>query len=217
MTQHPRKSPSDPSHIQISSEKNTREGDAAPAEEARESAGDFKPESKSHRLLVWLVLLSALAFFLYLLANAKPAEKTGNPLPVVMSYQSPGDHARAEIAGLMARSDEDIDPDAVFRRAEEFRADGSMADAYILYFFAARHHHGLSALRLATMSDPAYHDSYRDVLATPDLFQALKWYRTAKAAGVSEAEAPMNTLVELIHKRADEGDAQAKRLLLEVE
>ena len=92
-----------------------------------------------------------------------------------------------------------------------------MADAYILYFFAARNGHGPSALRLGMMADPAYHDAYREVLAEPDLFQSLKWYRQAKAAGVEEADEPYARLVALVRQRAADGDAEARRLLLEVE
>ena len=181
------------------------------------SANGDSPQ-RSNRTLIGILLVSALAFFLYLMANAKPQPGPADkPLPAMVSYHSPGDHARAEIAGLLARNKNDIDQDALYKKAEQFRADGAMADAYILYFFAARHGHGLSALRLGMMSDPAYNDSYKDILTTPDLYQSLKWYRQARAAGVKEVDEPLNTLDGLIRKRAEEGDPQAKRLLLEVE
>ncbi len=169
------------------------------------------------RLLIAVVLLAAVAFFLFLLVNVNNATKAENPLPAVMSYASPGDHARAEIAGLLARGQQAIDLDNLYTKAEQFRADGAMADAYILYFYAARDGHGPSAFRLGMMSDPAYHDAYRDVMAEPDLFQSLKWYRVSKAAGVEEANAALDKLATLIRQRAADGDAQARRLLLEIE
>ena len=184
--------------------------------ETSNSAAESNKKGSS-RMLVAVVLIAAIAFFLFLLGNVKTATKADNPLPAVMTYASPGDHARAEIAGLLARGQKAIDQDSLYMKAEQFRADGAMADAYILYFFAARGGHGPSAYRLGMMSDPAYHDGYRDVIAEPDLFQSLKWYRAADAAGVAEAAEALDKLATLIRQRAADGDAQARRLLLEIE
>ncbi len=194
-------------------------GSAAPASPEGESSGHSDAGKRgASRMMIGVVLIAAIAFFLFLLNQVQPAkEAQGLPAPAVVSYASPGDHARAEIAGLLERDRSSIDQDGIYRRAEQFRADGAMADAYILYFFAARQGHGPSAFRLGTMADPEYHDAYRDVLPEPDLFQALKWYRQASAAGVGEANAPLQRLVALIRQRAADGDDEARRLLLEVE
>jgi len=189
----------------------------AGAGEAASPAASQEGRQGAGRLLISVVLIAAVAFFLFLLSNARPEKGADNPLPATVQYAAPGDHARAEIAGLLQRGRDAIDQDEVYRKAEQFRADGAMADAYILYFFAARKGHGPSALRLGMMADPAFHDAYRDVLAEPDLFQSLKWYRLAQAAGVDEAGEPLDRLVGLIRQRAADGDAEARRLLLEVE
>lgn len=186
------------------------------ADDSAVTASGSEKKSTS-RLLVGIVLLAAVGFFLFLLGNVNNATKAENPLSPVMSYVSPGEHARSEIAGLLARGQQSIDLNNLYSKAEQFRADGAMADAYILYFYAARNGHGPSAFRLGMMSDPAYHDAYRDVMAEPDLFQSLKWYRAAKAAGVDEVNAPLDKLTTLIRQRAENGDPQARRLLLEVE
>lgn len=181
---------------------------------AQSTAERTEQAGSPNRLVIGLVLVAVLAFFFYLLGNARSNRSADQPLPAVMEYHEPGDQARAEIAGLLSRDRQNINLDDVYQRAEQFRADGAVADAYILYFFAARKGHGASAMRLAMMSDPAYNQDYRDVISEPDLFQSMKWYRVAKAAGVADADASLQALNALILQRAEQGDPQAKRLLL---
>jgi len=189
---------------------------AAPSAAEGESTGD-RGAGGAGRTLVVVVVAAAIAFFLFLLNQVQPAkEADGLPAPAV-SYAAPGDQARAELAGLLERGRQEVDQNAIYQRGERFRADGANADAYILYFFAARRGHGPSAFRLGTMADPAHHDAYRDVLPAPDLYQALKWYRQASAAGVGEASEALVELTALIRQRAADGDDEARRLLLEVE
>ncbi len=190
---------------------------ASKAGEAASRAVSPEGRQGTGRLMISVVLIAAVAFFLFLLSNARPEKIDDDPLLAAGQYAAPGDRARAEIAGLLQRGQDAIDQDEIYREAERFRSDGAMADAYILYFFAARKGHGPSALRLGMMADPAFHDAYRDVFAEPDLFQSLKWYRLAQAAGIDEARAPLDRLIGLIRQRAADGDVEARRLLLEVE
>ena len=191
---------------------------ASKAGEAASQAAPPQGRQGADRLMISVVLIAAVAFFLFLLSNARPEKMDDDSLlAAAEQYAAPGDRARAEIAGLLQRGQDAIDQDEIYREAEQFRSDGAMADAYILYFFAARKGHGPSALRLGMMADPAFHDAYRDVFAEPDLFQSLKWYRLAQAAGIDEARAPLDRLIGLIRQRAADGDVEARRLLLEVE
>ena len=58
-----------------------------------------------------------------------------------------------------------------------------MADAYLLYFFAAREGHAASALALGTQADPAQYNPQDSVFDAPDIIQAHKWYQAAAQNG----------------------------------
>jgi TPR repeat protein len=75
-----------------------------------------------------------------------------------------------------------------YERAQEFRREDRLADAQVLYFFAARGGHAQSQYELATMNDPLYHSDQTSLLGDPDPFQAYKWYSAALQRGIAAAE-----------------------------
>ena len=89
-----------------------------------------------------------------------------------------------------------------------------IADAHLLYFFAARRGHAPAALVLAEIYDPVRFDKDRSLLGRPDPLQALKWYRVAANQGDGEAQARLKTLESWVDARARAGDAEAERLRL---
>jgi TPR repeat protein len=133
--------------------------------------------------------------------------------PAGVDIDRPGEEARALIATMRApNADEDLD--TVFRKAGEFLKWGRMADAHLLYFFAARRGHAPAAFVLAGLYDPVRFDKGRSLLGRPDPVQALKWYRVAADQGEGEAQTRLRALESWVDAKARAGDAEALRLRL---
>lgn len=154
-----------------------------------------------------------------LLADAGQPAPVGDPsidLPATEAGAKagpPGSQARAMIAEARAEG-ADGDLDAVFEAAEQARAAGEMADAYLLYFFAARQGHGASALALGAQADPATRDPADSVFESADLAQAHKWYAMAARNGDATAGKRLAELRARVEQLADGGDVQAQRISL---
>ena len=133
--------------------------------------------------------------------------------PAGLDTDRPGEEARALIAAMRA-PDAEEDLATVFRKAGESLNLGRIADAHLLYFFAARRGHAPAALVLAGIYDPVRFDKDRSLLGRPDPLQALKWYRVAAEQGDGEAQARLKTLESWVDARARAGDAEAERLRL---
>ena len=126
-----------------------------------------------------------------------------------------GEQARETIAELR----EDSEPgrpnlDEAFARAEQHREAGELADAQILYFFAARNGHAEAAFRLATSYDPLHHDPATSLLDRPDAFQAFKYYNQALEGGVAEARGRLDALHDWAEREAY-ANTEAERLLMQ--
>jgi hypothetical protein len=123
--------------------------------------------------------------------------------------------ARSLIAEL--EQEDDIDYDAAFAGAQAFQAEGRVADAQLLYFYAARAGHGPSAFALATMNDPNHHSPSTSLLPEPDPFQAFRWYTAAREQGVPAVDTRLQALREWAEKAYEDGDQEAEQLLLQWE
>jgi hypothetical protein len=104
-----------------------------------------------------------------------------------------------------------------FEEAEKQRSIGNNADAYLLYYFAAKQGHGEAALMLGTQSDPTYFTSINSALDEPDPGQAIKWYRLAIAAGNEDAKHNLAELSKRIKQQAEAGNGEAQRLMLQLQ
>jgi len=124
----------------------------------------------------------------------------------------PGAKARALIAQLRAQGD--IDLDQVVNAARNAQIAGELADAYLLYFFAAREGSNEAALELGKQSDPATRDPLSSVFEGPDFTQAHKWYRMAANGGNAEARRLLEDLHKRVEQLAASGDVQAQRISL---
>ena len=94
----------------------------------------------------------------------------------------PGMRAREYIAQLREQG-KPYPLDEANDKAASYQNDGSLADAYLLYFFAAKEGHTPSMLEMARLNDPRYFQPNTALLDEPDAVQALKWYRLAQEAG----------------------------------
>lgn len=143
--------------------------------------------------------------------NAEPTAAGGQPITEPVDDR-PGAKARAFIAKL--RVDGDMPLDDVFAAAEQARANHEMADAYLLYFFAAREGHAQSALVLGEQADPATRNPDTSVFDAADLTQAHKWYQQAADNGDTEGSKRLNELRNRVENLAAGGDPEAQRITL---
>jgi TPR repeat protein len=139
-----------------------------------------------------------------------------SPLPPVPEvepvHDSPGAMARTLIARMRAAGD--IKLDQVFAAGEQAQAKGALADAYLLYFFAAREGFAPAAMKLGAQADPASRDPLNSVFESPDMTQAYKWYQMAAQNGDSEASERLADLRNRVDQLAASGDPQAQRISL---
>jgi TPR repeat protein len=124
-----------------------------------------------------------------------------------------GEEARQVMAELEDGGTADYQE--AYERAQAFQREGRLADAQLLYFYAARGGHAQSELALATMNDPNHHSEETSLLSEPDPFQAYKWYSAALEHGATSASARLDELHEWAKEAAAEGDLEAERLLLQ--
>ena len=89
-----------------------------------------------------------------------------------------------------------------------------LADAHLLYFFAARQGYSAAAQALAKMHDPAYYSKQTSVMDGPDLAQAYKWYRQAAKGGQANAKKELNNFRAQVEQMAASGNVEAKQLSL---
>jgi len=161
------------------------------------------------------VIVIIVIFLLYPTPVEEPegiAPDKPEPAETVATRQERGDAAREIIQKLQEKTP--IDYDDAFRRGRRYHKDGRLADAQILYLFAARGGHAQAAFELAAMYDPIYHSPDTSLMDEPDPFQAYKWYKKAEESNHVEAGARLERLHAWVQEAANKGDAEAERLLL---
>ena len=145
------------------------------------------------------------------LSAQMPATAGGESQPA-LADDRPGAKARALIASMRAAAA--IDLDQVLAAAAQAQSEGELANAYLLYFFAAREGSGPAALELGKQADPASRDPLSSIFEGPDLNQAHKWYQAAAHSGNPEARDRLADLQKRVEQLAASGDPQAQRISL---
>lgn len=172
-----------------------------------------------HTLIVVaaVIIVAAAAVFLFYPRGTQPPE-SGAPSSSAppATAEERGDTARDVIAELRAASDP---PDyaAAFERGQEFQNDGRLADAQLMYFFAARGGDANAAFALGTMNDPNHFSAETSLMQKPDPFQAYKWYVQARDAGNGAADERLTALHDWAEQQAGTGNADAEQLLVQWE
>ena len=162
--------------------------------------------------LTIIVVIALLIAVYFLFIRSSSEQVTPGSVPPTTSEER-GDAAREVIAELKEeKTPKDLA--TAYEQAKEHRAAGRLADAQLLYFFAARSGHTPAAFDLATMYDPAYFNSDTSVMNKPDPFQAYKWYKQARDGGQAQAEARIDALKDWATQAARDGDANADRLMM---
>lgn len=177
----------------------------------------------NQRVLIAIVVAIAVVLMaLYLFWPRAVLEPVPEPGPVLervepaKTSEERGDTAREIIERLKADA---TGPDyaEAHARAQEFQADGRLADAQLLYFFAARGGYAPAAFDLATFNDPVQQAASSGLLTKPDPFQAYRWYAAARDAGHENASERLEALRAWAESASQSGDADADRLLLQWE
>ncbi len=166
-----------------------------------------------------VVIVIAAAYFFFQRPKPEPIPEPGRPIETVAPAQTAeerGDTAREIIAQLQA------DPDGpdfgeAHARAQDYLAEGRLADAQLLYFFAARGGYAPAAFDLATFNDPSRDETAPSLIAAPDPFQAYRWYTAARNAGDERAAQRLEELRTWAESASRSGDTDAERLLLQWE
>jgi TPR repeat protein len=99
-------------------------------------------------------------------------------------------------------------------KAQEYLREGSLADAHLLFFFAAREEHLPAVMQMAEMSDPTLFRAEDSLLDLADVIQAYKWYQKAASLGQQEAVARLENLQQWASDEAEAGNPHARQLLL---
>nr|VFJ56237.1 MAG: hypothetical protein BECKFW1821B_GA0114236_102619 [Candidatus Kentron sp. FW] len=146
--------------------------------------------------------------------TAQETEKSSSISTLPFTSMINGKQARDIIKDLRAQG-EKINLDDVFRRAEQFKSEGMMVDAHLMYFFSARQGHADSAMVLGTMYDPEHTLKAVGIIDEPNWGQAHKWYLRAAEGGNQAAKKRLQYLREQVEHAAAEGDPEASRLILQ--
>jgi len=102
----------------------------------------------------------------------------------------------------------------IFTKAEGYLRDGSLADAHLLYFFAAREDHLPAIMKMGEMSDPNLFLAQDSLLDQADAIQAFKWYRKAALMGHQPAADRVINLHHWAQTESRHGNTTAQQLLL---
>lgn len=194
-------------------------------EETQEHEPSRRPGIMNRRTVSFIagaiVLVIIIIFLLYpapveepkeaVPAKPEPAEPA-EPVEPPTTEEERGDTAREIIQGLQSK--DPVDYEEAYSRARAFYEEGRLADAQILYLFAAQGGHTQSAFALAGMYDPLHHSPETSLMDDPDPLQAYKWYKQAREQGHNESGARLAELHAWVEKAADEGDPEAERLLM---
>ena len=105
----------------------------------------------------------------------------------------------------------------VHDKAQNFQHEGSLADAHLLYFFAARENHLPAMMVMAQLSDPILFQAENSLLDEADAIQAFKWYSKAAELGQPAATESIDKLRQWAQDAAATGNPEARQLLLNIQ
>lgn len=186
-----------------------------------------EPSRRRRNPLMWIVL-AVVGLIIYVYLSGDRTQSFGDSAQTVASGGSdsgtieraslipPGMRARQKI-DEMRESEAPVPLALAFETANRYLQDGSLADAHLLYFFAARENHLPSIMKMGEMADPLYFKAEDSLLDHADAIQAYKWYQRAAQLGHQAANNRINSLEVWAKSQSSSGDPQARQLLLNFE
>ncbi len=157
-----------------------------------------------------VILLLVLAYWYF---SSGPGSRDTAKVAPPTSKEAVPEVAREVISAQ--QQSEAPDYAAALDQARSLRAEGKLADAQLLYFFAARGGYTPAAFELAGLYDPLHFDASTSLMDKPDPFQAFKWYQQASQAGDSQADVRLEELRAWAQQASEAGDLEAEQLLLQ--
>ncbi|MCP4470694.1 MAG: hypothetical protein GY815_08410 [Gammaproteobacteria bacterium] len=128
----------------------------------------------------------------------------------------PGMRAR-EYIGQIRAAGQPYPLAQVYEKAKKFQHEGSLADAHLLYFFAARENFVPAMMMMAQLSDPLLFQAENSLLDQADVIQAYKWYSKAAELGQPAAAESIDKLRQWAQDAATTGNPEARQLLLNIQ
>ena len=179
---------------------------------------DPGPSSRQNPLIWIALIVIGLILFLFLSGERGDSKIVGAPDDSAGEIERsllvpPGMRARQYIEQIRERGHPYPLPE-VFDKADRYLLEGSLADAHLLYFFAAREDHLPAIMKMAEMSDPTRFQAANSLLDHADVIQAYKWYQKAADMGHADAGARLVTLQQWARSDAQADNPHARQLLL---
>lgn len=177
--------------------------------------------------LIWVTLI-VIGLILYIFFGADRGGVSREPISLKPAQQvetipeeslqtealiPPGARAREMIQQVRAQG-EPYDFEQLMASASKFASEGSLADAHLMFFFAAREGHVEAMMMMAEMSDPTLFRAENNLLDKADAIQAYKWYRLALDKGFEPARSRLENLHQWARAESDYGNTDAQQLLL---
>jgi len=173
-------------------------------------------------LLLWIALV-IIALIVFVLVSGDRGESMSASKPAVENQATgsiersllvpPGMRARQYVEQLRADGKPYPLPQ-VFEKAHQYLREGNLADAHLLYFFAAREEHLPAIMHMGEISDPILFRAEDSLLDHADVVQSYKWYQKAASLGHPAALERIESLQQWAIVEADAGNPHARQLLL---
>lgn len=186
---------------------------------------ESSPPRRRPNPLIWISLI-VIGMILYIfLASGRdgPIEATREITPVDNGGEierslliPPGMRARQYIAQIR-EGNRPYPLAEVFEKGSAYQAEGSLADAHLLYFFSAREGFLPAIMKMGEMADPGYFRAEDSLLDEADVIQAYKWYKKAAKQGHEPATERVKNLQLWAIAESKVGNPDARQLLLNFE
>jgi hypothetical protein len=133
---------------------------------------------------------------------------------IIREAQVPAGMRAREFISQLRNKGKPYPLDEVMAKAAMFTSEGSLADAHLMYFFAAKEGDVDAMMVMAEMSDPTLFRAEDNLLDQADAVQAYKWYSQSLEKGFEPARARLENLSQWAKAEAQSGNTAAQQLLL---
>jgi len=187
-----------------------------------------KPQTARNPLIYVSLIVIGLIVFIFVASDRGGVDSEKIELeprqPEPSSQQAEGQISRETLAPPGMRAREQIKQirelgkpypfDQLMAKASAFASEGSLADAHLMFFFAAREGHIEAMMMMAEMSDPTLFRAENNLLDKANAVQAYKWYNQALDSGFEPARSRLENLRSWAEAEAGYGNSEAQQLLL---
>ena len=186
---------------------------------------ESSPPMRRPNPLIWVSLIVVgLIIYIFLASDRDgPMEAARETTPVDSSGEierslliPPGMRARQYIAQIR-KGEQPYPLEIIFEKGSSYQNEGSLADAYLLYFFGAREGYLPAIMKMGESADPTLFRAEESLLDHADGIQAYKWYQKAATLGHQPATERVKNLQLWAIAESKVGNSDARQLLLNFE